>query len=245
MPRQQPFRRLSGHDVDQGNFDRILDAIATQPPGSITDRFCAAAASGLDTPGVSVALAGTSELLETVFATHEASDGDTLQADLGEGPSLDAHRLGWPIIVEDFSSDPTWPALSRAATDRGLRAMFAFPLRSGSVKLGALTLSRRTVGDLEPRRYADALIYARLALDLLLTHSSATAPDIQPEHIFTVGADSALIHQATGMVSVQMGTGLTEALALLRAHAYTINQNLNSLAQDIVARRVRLDQEGY
>lgn len=227
--------------MDQGNFARILDAIATQPPGPITDRFCAAAASGLDTPGVSVALAGTSELLETIFATPEATNGDTLQADLGEGPSLDAHRFGWPIVVEDFATDPTWPALSRAATDRGLRAMFAFPLRSGAMKLGALTLSRNTAGDLDPQQYTDALIYARLALDLVLTHTSTTAPDAAPEHIFTVGADSALIHQATGMVSVQLGTGLTEALALLRAHAYTINQSLSSLAQDIVARRVRLD----
>ncbi|MEX2533536.1 MAG: GAF and ANTAR domain-containing protein [Nitriliruptoraceae bacterium] len=227
--------------MNHGNFDRVLGAIASQPPGLITDRFCAAAASGLSTPGVSVALAGTSASLETIFATPEASNGDTLQADLGEGPSFDAHRLGWPIIVENLSRDSTWPAFSRAATDHGLRAMFAFPLRSGAMKLGALTLSRPVAGGLDPQLYTDALIYARLGLDLLLTNTATDAPDVALEQIFTVGADSALIHQATGMVSVQLGAGLTEALALLRAHAYASNQSLSSLAQDVVARRTRLD----
>lgn len=94
--------------MNQGNFARILDAIATQPPGPFTDRFCAAAATELNTPGVSVALAGTaSPLLETVFANGEAKAGDTLQADLGEGPTLDAHRFGWPVLVEDFATDPS------------------------------------------------------------------------------------------------------------------------------------------
>ena len=49
------------------------------------------------------------------------------------------------------------------------------------------------------------------------------------------------LHQAQGMVMVQMGISLTEALALMRAHAYANDADLNDLARDIVARRVSLD----
>lgn len=119
--------------------------------------------------------------------------------------------------------------------------MFAFPLRRGQVKLGALTLTRSIAGDLDPRQYASALIFARLALDLVLSGDFTSSPDVHPEPVFQVGADTALIHQATGTVSVQLGVGLSEALSVLRAHAYTINESLSWLAAEIVARRVRLD----
>jgi AmiR/NasT family two-component response regulator len=46
------------------------------------------------------------------------------------------------------------------------------------------------------------------------------------------------IHQATGMVSVQAGVGLTEALLLLQARAYAADRPLLELANEVVARRL-------
>lgn len=229
--------------METSSFNHILEAIASQPPGSITSRFLSAAANGLNTPGVSVALAAHSQQLEPICATTNAYDGDMLQADLGEGPSHDAYRFGWPVLCANFASDQTWPALSPIATARGLHAMFAFPLQRGGVKLGVLTLSRHTSGDLEPQQHSDALIYARLALDLVLARTFNTTSEFKPQRALTIGAKSTLIHQATGMISVQLAIGVAEALALLRANAYTKNHSLSSLADDVVNRRVRLDQE--
>jgi len=229
--------------VDTSSFGNILDAIASQPPGPITERFLNAAAIGLDTPGVSVSLAPNSQQLETLCATIFAYDGDILQNDLDEGPSYDAYQFGWPVVCEDFASDHTWPAFSPAATALGLRAMFAFPLQRNAVKLGVLTLSRHTSGALEPQQHSNALIYARLALDLVLAHTFNPTAGFEPRRELTIGANSTLIHQATGMISVQLAIGVTEALALLRANAKTNNHSLGSLADDIVNRRVRLDQE--
>jgi hypothetical protein len=45
------------------------------------------------------------------------------------------------------------------------------------------------------------------------------------------------IDQATGMLTVQLGVGVAEAFARLRAHAYASDRRLAHVARDIVARR--------
>jgi AmiR/NasT family two-component response regulator len=48
------------------------------------------------------------------------------------------------------------------------------------------------------------------------------------------------VHQATGILTVQLGIPLGPALALLRAYSYSHNRSLLSVARDIIAHRIRL-----
>jgi hypothetical protein len=62
------------------------------------------------------------------------------------------------------------------------------------------------------------------------------------------GLDEALdgrseLFQAQGMVTVQLGITLTEAMARIRAPAFAENRPLREVAGDIVARRLRLDRD--
>ncbi|MFD0630267.1 ANTAR domain-containing protein [Catenulispora yoronensis] len=50
------------------------------------------------------------------------------------------------------------------------------------------------------------------------------------------------VHQATGMISVQLGVSLAEALVRLRAHAWAADRLLADVAADVVARRLRFDE---
>jgi hypothetical protein len=229
--------------VAERRFERILASVVSQPAGPIAERLCTAAATDLDARGVSVSLAAGAGLLETVAGTREGRNGDTLQSDLGEGPAHDAHRFGWPVLVEDLELDRAWPAFGPAAVAIDLRSMFAFPMRRGSVRLGALTLSRCTAGELSDDHHADALVFTRLALDIVLALQSENAPD-ELDHRFIDGiANTAGIHQATGIVAVQLGVSVAAALSVLRARAYTQERSLRALADDIVARRIRFDDD--
>ena len=49
-----------------------------------------------------------------------------------------------------------------------------------------------------------------------------------------------VVHNAAGMVSVQEGISVTEALIRLRAFAFSHDRLLADVAEDIVARRLRL-----
>ena len=56
-----------------------------------------------------------------------------------------------------------------------------------------------------------------------------------------IGADfHFVVHNAAGMVSVQLGISVTEALIRLRAYAFSHDRLLAEVAQDVIDRRLRL-----
>ena len=56
-------------------------------------------------------------------------------------------------------------------------------------------------------------------------------------------AATSVVHQATGMVMVQLGTDGTSAFAALRARAFQEGRTLQDVAHDVLQRRTRLDGE--
>jgi diguanylate cyclase (GGDEF)-like protein len=73
---------------------------------------------------------------------------ERLQTELGEGPCLSAYWSGAAVAIPDLQADATFPRFAPAAVDAGLAAVFAFPLRHGDMRLGALDLYRGTTGPL-------------------------------------------------------------------------------------------------
>jgi hypothetical protein len=49
------------------------------------------------------------------------------------------------------------------------------------------------------------------------------------------------VHNAAGIVSVQLGVSVTEALIRLRAYAFSHDRLLAEVAEDVIARRLRLE----
>jgi hypothetical protein len=52
-----------------------------------------------------------------------------------------------------------------------------------------------------------------------------------------------VVHQASGMVAVQLGVSVAEALARLRAYAFGSDLLLTDVAEAVVARKLRLGPE--
>ena len=50
-----------------------------------------------------------------------------------------------------------------------------------------------------------------------------------------------VVHQASGMVSAQLGVSVGEALVRLRAYAFGNDRPLTDVARDVVARKLRFD----
>lgn len=232
-------------DMEPGRIVRLAEAFAAQPPGPAPLRLCAATSTLVDAAGVGLSIGASDQLvdngLHTVCATDAGHDGEALQFDLGEGPSHTAHRSGWPVQAPDLEQDGSWPAFSAAATRVGLRAAFAFPLRSGSTRLGALTLYRDAAGELTSQQYADALVASTFALHLL-TAQQAGRPADELDAALTDGLSNSIeVHQASGIVAVQLGVPVAAALAIMRAHAFAEGARLTEVASGIVGRRLRLD----
>jgi GAF domain-containing protein len=178
-------------------------------------------------------------LAEPAFVTDRAAATlADLACVLGEGPAADATRGGRPVAVTDLSAAPNrraWPVYTAAALEAGARAVLAVPLRSGTVKIGLLGLySRRPRVLVTPQR-AEVAVVAEVVLGLLLGEG-------RPGHAPPAHRDAPPwpeIHQAAGIVAVQLGVGVAESLACLRAHAYAQARPLLEIAHEVVARRLR------
>jgi len=58
-------------------------------------------------------------------------------------------------------------------------------------------------------------------------------------------SDARTIHQATGMVVAQLGVSAREAYVRLQGHAFANGTLLGEVAEEVVARRLRLPSNGH
>jgi hypothetical protein len=220
-------------------WGRVVDCAAG---GTVTvDHVCtvAVAAVGVDGAAVAVTLSATPR--ETLHASDQlASDIEELALTLGEGPGIDA-LTGGPALVSDLTASGAlarWPAFAPAAAEAGVGAMFALPLRVGAVRVGVMDLYRRAPGGLDPEQLADALLLADTACALLLD-GGPPGPHAVGRHPEPAAPHHPEVHQATGMITVQLGVTAAVALIRMRAYAYASDRRLRDVAADIVARRLR------
>lgn len=169
---------------------------------------------------------------------------EELQYSLGEGPCVDAYHFDVPVLEPDLARPRTlrWLAFAGPALDAGVRSVFGFPLQVGAVRLGALNLYRTWPGELTADEHADALVMADVAAQAVLV-MQAGAPPGQLAAELENGADFRyVVHQASGMVAVQLDVSVAQALIRLRAHAYGNGRRLPDVARDVVDRMLRFDE---
>lgn len=225
--------------VPQGDLAAVLAGLRPASGGGgliATDARVCARALGVDGVAVSVTGGGLNELLWcTPGASAELED---LQFTLGEGPGPEAAASGTAVMVPDLMREPAdrWSALLPEAMALGVRAVFCLPLLVGRACLGTMTLQRASPGPLQDMALADAWIVTRALAATLVRDGGQWDGFAVPEdgpHFYR-----AAVHQAAGMISVQAGVSVAEALIRLRAHAFRHGRPLNEVADDVVARRV-------
>ena len=167
---------------------------------------------------------------------------EELQFTLGEGPCLDAYRSGEPTLEPDLAHPrrSRWPAMSAAALESGAAAIFGFPLGIGDARIGALDLYRDRPGPLNRAQHADALEMADIAAHTVLAmqaddHAGGLVSQLQGNTF------RYLVHQAAGMLSVQLDVTVDDGLDRLRAYAFAHHRPIEHVASEIVAHVLRFD----
>jgi len=232
---------------DSGHRERLLriGRIVTAAGGGDTaGALCRASVEVVAVAGASAMIMGEGQPNPLCASDPVAARLEDLQHTLGEGPCLDAHNRGRAVAEPDLAAagGPRWAAFGPAAVAAGARAIFSYPLRLGGVRLGALTLYQRKAGLLTADQDADARTMAGVVTNAVLTIQARAEPGTLSPVLEFLATERAEVHQAAGMVSVQLGIGVGEALVRLRAHAYTSERALTEVAADVVAGRLRLDE---
>jgi hypothetical protein len=221
---------------------RILNRLAENSEESM-DQLCGACMDVTELSGAGIMLMFADEPLGSVGMTNAVSSLiEELQFTLGEGPCIDAYNLAQPIAEPDLAK-PTrkWFGFTPPALDAGVRAIFSFPLQVGTTSWGALDLYRDHPGTLTADQHADALVLARIVTDVVINIQTNAAPGTLAAELTRVTEHRVVVHQAVGMVSVQLGVSVSEALIRMRAHAFGSNRQLAEIADDVVARRLRFE----
>lgn len=210
-----------------------------------TKRLCQVCAEVADVTGAGIMLMSGDVARGSVCSTNEVSAAiEQLQYDLGEGPCVDAYHLDRPVLEPDLAEPAAsrWPAFTGPALEVGVRAVFGFPLQVGAVRLGALNLYRDRPGPLGDEQHADALVMADVAAQALLMLQANAPPGGLAAELEAAADFQYVVHQASGMVSVQLEVSVGQALARLRGYAFGNGRSLTDVARDVVERRLYFDE---
>jgi GAF domain-containing protein len=238
--------------VAADRWARAQQLIAGHPgpvdrPGNVADRLrriCGAAATALSASGAGVSvLTGDGSRGFAVASDPASQHLEELQFTLGEGPCLDAVAASAPVLVPDVDGAASrWPMYVSAVQERGVRSVFAFPLRAGSANLGVLDVFRNSAGRMTVDEVAESLTFAEIAWATVLDGQVEAGAGALPEGFDEAPGYRAEVFQAQGMIMVQLGVSLAEALLRMRAYAYAQERPLADVARDVVNRTLRFDR---
>lgn len=199
--------------------------------------------------GVAISILSSTLGAGTVSSSDRVSASlDGVQLDLGEGPNWQALARRTPALHPAVRSEEgaAWPVFAEALVSRselrGVEAVFSFPLMVGALDIGAVGLYRTAPGALSAEQVDSVVSLARLASLKVLESAIDDADLLQLDRPRTSARRE--IHQATGMVLVQLAITAEEAALVVRAHAFVEGRPVIEVAEDIVARRLVFRPDG-
>lgn len=215
-------------------LNRILASVTPDRP--LPERLALAGHDILAVDGVSITFDAAGPNRVTLAATDPiARTLEQLQDVLGQGPCWDAAASGAVQRTRlQAVDDQRWPEFCPAAREAvGPRTVVGLPMSPTSRVVGVLSVHLAEPEDL-PTGVEPALFFADTVGAALLTDPALRGLDDDPGP----WSSRATVHQATGMVIVQLGIPPSDALAVLRAHAFALDVSLDDVAARVVNRHL-------
>jgi GAF domain-containing protein len=175
----------------------------------------------LDASGAGVSLADEDGSFRFVTALNEATAAvEKLQEEEQQGPCVDAHRTGRPVLVADLRRHPArWPNLVPRALELGVTAVAGLPMHLNRVRLGALNLYHAHPRDWTHEDVAAAQVLANMATSYVAHASEVERQRRTAEQLEEALASRVIIEQAKGMIAAERKITVDQAFELLRGHA--------------------------
>lgn len=239
---------MNGMDDRVAVIRGLIERLPAGSGGSagLLRRVCTAATLALSASGAGISVITDDGIRGVSVASDPHSARiEELQFLLGEGPCMDAFATRRPVLVPDLTDGATarWPMYTPAAHEGGIRAVFAFPLQIGATRIGVLDLFRQCAGPLAGDELPMALTFADVTVAALLDRREDAGVGGADDDLAAAVEHRAELFQAQGMVMVQLGVTIDEAMARVRAHAYAEGRPVGEIARDVVARRLRFDRD--
>lgn len=211
-------------------------------PDELPARLCAVCIRLLPVTGASISISSAEDSPVTLCASDEVAGRlAEIQYSLAEGPCRQARAVKAPVSAADLTEGPDvrrWPLFARQAVAAGAGAVFSFPLGHGGSVLGTMDLYNPAPGALAEDDISVALRAAEAITLALATlhHQQPAETDAGVAWFMQAEANHEEVYRATGMLMVRLGVGADEAMARLRARAFSLDKTVTEVAKEIINR---------
>jgi len=212
---------------------------------SATPELCVICRDRLGASAASITLIAGEHRVRLCTSDERTATLEDLQFTTGLGPSVEGCRSDEPVSFDDLrsrSAQQRWPAFAGPAAAAGIHSGIAYPLRVGAARLGVLTLYSESAMSRGGGGHAEGLAMAETVTQAILAIQAGARVNELADGLAAAGADRAEVHQASGIIAVQLGIGIAEALIRLRSHAYGTGRPIADVAADVVAHRLRIER---
>ena len=210
---------------------------ARREPDDVQD-LCHPFLSSLPVSGASVtAMSASGSRMNLCSSGVIAARIDELQFELGEGPQNSVARSGKLVMIPDVASGghDDWPVLGAALSELPVGAIFCVPIQMGAVTVGVATLFCDTPLVLDDQQQATALAIGSAIAAGAVQQAMVSAIDDVAVESAAAPAFRREVHQATGIILVQLKTTATIAYARLQAYAFANGITVHAVARDVVS----------
>jgi hypothetical protein len=211
---------------------RELSRVA--PHESFPLRLCRAFTNLAGADGGAISLGFTTTERTLLCVTDDlVSLFEDVQDTLREGPTLDALRTQRRVVSTSWQEQAArWPVLMEALPALvSSTVTWAFPMRPEHILVGVVSLHARAERPLA--RAPDELDFLA---DVVGAAIVGGIPVDEGKH--AVWSERDKISQATGVVVAQLGIHPTDALAVLRAHAFAHEATVSEISRAVLEREL-------
>src|SRR5579872_5840307 len=160
---------------------------------------------------------------------------EDLQIRHQEGPCITSFDDKVLVGAEDLTSDPRWPSFSRAAVERGVRAVLASPIPYNQDAVGVVAVLSLERHPWSAEAELALLAFTDLAALLIATMLMGEQQNELAAQLQTALNSRAIIEQAKGVLIGQQGLSAHAAYEQIRAQARAERRKIAVVAAELVA----------
>ncbi|MCA4135172.1 GAF and ANTAR domain-containing protein [Arthrobacter sp. M4] len=221
------LQRLQEMILQSTNLDDFLDGL--------TAIGVEAVASAVGCPvDCSITLRRRKRALAVGANCAEARNVEEAEAELGEGPCLDALDRNEIVVLNDAAHDHRWPRLTEAMALNGYAAAIGMPLDIGSEAQAAINFFAAVPDAFGPEAVQAAESFASLASTSLQLAVRIGAEKLLAEDLRAAMVNRAAIDMACGAIMAQNRCSQEEAFNILVRASNNRNQKLHAVAEEFL-----------
>jgi GAF domain-containing protein len=162
-----------------------------------------------------------------------------LQIRLREGPCIDCHATGQPVLAQDVAAaSDIWPRFAPAAGAAGFGMASALPVRRREQAIGVLFVAASGGRLLTAVQLGELEVLARSAAIAIAQQRELRRSTLVAEQLQRALDSRILIEQANGAIAARLGISPDGAFELLRAYARHANLTLADVAAQAICNKL-------